>query len=464
MGIDWMDDLLQQAEGTPRFSSFARQLCFAYELWRVDPPDPQPVREQEQTLGSLSTRAAQLRAAFNDSLIALRQSWTGRSAAAYLGPEATAFQGEYDAQPIRPGAGWRMWHALNQITGLLDYNEAAHRQAVDKLRRMRALHDELEADLKRAAGTLAAMLALPGAEPLKGAAEARELVAVSETANEYSQVGQAGVTVEQVAQKIGIGSSLLKSMAAQGTVAGVALLPLALASDAPASTVNPDIAYFSGVEGDQQQLSERALSFQTGDVLPAAAFARPGLSLEACQALIQRYGLSTVQRIANKLQAGDANTRADLDNASTIAGIEQMAQAPTGAGENADASSGAMYEVWWLANHATNTVLAQLATAGKNGKPEEGPDAQLEDGTLIQLRNYTWDQPLLNAVVYPQQIKEQVEITRRSYPGQPIKFVFNGCHGALPQAVLQTFEQLAEDGVTWEYWPPPDSDVCPQRG
>ncbi len=305
------------------------------------------------------------------------------------------------------------------------------------------------------------MILLPEAEPLEDTAEAAEVAEAGETTAEMVKLGQATITLEKVAEETKEGFSLLKVISVVGTIAGIALLPFLLSGDSPANNTNPDIAYPPGIETDQQKLIYRALFFQTGNALLAAMLAKSGLSLEECEALLERYGLLTIERIVSNPNYGGSGTLLDMYRIRNIPGADKVVQDLLSSGDNANGYTGALYELWWLANHTTNVVQAQLPATGKDGNEKKGPDARLEDGTLIQLKNYRWDQAFLNDVIYPQQIKEQFEITRRNYPGQPIKFIFNGCNGTIPQAVLNTLEQLAQDGVTWDYWPPVGSNMCP---
>src|SRR5690242_17903198 len=99
MGLDWIDDILQKAEGIPGLGGFAHDLRFAYEIWRVDPPDPKPVQTQHDTLDTLHTRAVGLRTSFSDALYQLQSNWTGNEASYYFGPQVTAFQIEHDMEP-----------------------------------------------------------------------------------------------------------------------------------------------------------------------------------------------------------------------------------------------------------------------------------------------------------------------------------------------------------------------------
>jgi hypothetical protein len=168
-----------------------------------------------------------------------------------------------------------------------------------------------------------------------------------------------------------------------------------------------------------------------------------------------------MKKLASEPRCGGESTFADMFKARNINGIEQVVQDLANAGNNSQGYSGAIYELWWMANNANTITQVQLPAMGTDGKPKKGPDAQLNDGTLIQLKNYQWNQAFLNNVVYPRQIRDQVEVTQRNYPGKPIKFVFNGCNGALPAAVLKTLNELASQNVSWDYWPPLNSPLCP---
>jgi hypothetical protein len=472
MGTDWIDSLLQKAEGIPVLGGIAHDLRIAYDVWSKEPANPQPVRNQAQNLDDLYNTAAQLRSQFNDSLLTLRQKWTGDAASAYLGPEITAFQVEHDMEPAFQGAGYNMWNHLNLITSLLDYNGTAHHKAADKLDKIQSLHGELNTQFLVAVGALGTAVATEEipvvdifTDVVGGGTAAVEAGDALATAEEIETTVQAVETVEEVAQTTRTASTLMKVVSVvvvTAMIADIALLPFAVSSNVD----NPNgdqsgITYPPGIETDQQKLIYRTLFFEYGDSLLAAYLAKSGLSLEECEALIQQFGLATVKKIANEPRCGGPNTFDDMFKARNIPGIEQVVQDLANAGSNGQGYSGAIYELWWMANNANNIAQVQLPATGVDGKPKKGPDAQLDDGTIVQLKNYQWDKPFLNDVAFPREIRDQVAVTQRNYPGQPIKFVFNGCNGPLPQAVLDTLNELASKNVSWEYWPPLNSSLCP---
>lgn len=167
MGIDWIDDILQKAEGWPLVGGAVHQLRFAYEIWRETPADPGPVNAQGQSLGDLYTTAVGLRDALNESLVALSQTWEGDAATAYLGPTVTAFQVEHDMEPTTTGTGYQLWQNLAGITDLLNYNSGAHNTIGQHLQKIQDLHGTLDFQVKLGAGTLLAMAAtieIPGVD------------------------------------------------------------------------------------------------------------------------------------------------------------------------------------------------------------------------------------------------------------------------------------------------------------
>jgi hypothetical protein len=472
MGTDWIDSLLQKAEGIPVLGGIAHDLRIAYDVWRKDPADPQPVRSQAQNLDDFYTTATQLRSQLNDSLLNLRQKWTGDAALAYLGPEVTAFEVEHDTEPAFQGAGYNLWNHLNLITAILDYNGTAHYKAADKLDKIQSLHGQLNTQFLVAAGALGTAVAteeIPvvdiGTDILGGGTAAVEAGEALETAEEIETVAETVETVEEVEQVTRTASALMKVVSVvvvTAMIADIALLPFAVSPNVSTPTSGqPDIAYPPGIETDQQKFIYRTLFFEYGDSLLAAYLAKTGLSLEDCEALIQQFGLALVKKIADEPRCGGVNTFSDMFKARNIPGIESVVQDLANSGNNGQGYTGAIYELWWMANNVNNIIQVQLPATGVDGKPKKGPDAQLDDGTLVQLKNYQWDKPFLNNVAFPREIRDQVAATQRNYPGKPIKFIFNGCNGPLPQSVLDTLKELASKNVSWDYWPPLNSPLCP---
>ncbi len=84
MDLDCIEDILKALSHIPGIDHYADELRFAYDTWRQLPrdlPDPRPILEQAHTLGDLHARAQQLTGALDESLLTLRQKWTGNRAA-----------------------------------------------------------------------------------------------------------------------------------------------------------------------------------------------------------------------------------------------------------------------------------------------------------------------------------------------------------------------------------------------
>lgn len=233
MGIDWIDDILQKAEGLPVLGGIAHDLRFAYEIWRIDPPDPKPVHNQANTLDNLQSRANTLLSSFNDSLLTLRQNWTGDVADYYFGPQVTAFQIEHDMEPSSTGAGYLLWNRFNQVTALLDYNRAAHQSAHDTLVQIQNLHGDLQSQVYEAAGLLVADVATsatPGLEEfdlLDVPLTIERTDEAVQTAQEVEKVGEAVKDAEEIEKTIQTGitiAQIAKIVGAIGAIVGVALL------------------------------------------------------------------------------------------------------------------------------------------------------------------------------------------------------------------------------------------------
>ncbi len=303
---DWIDDLLQKGEGLPGIGDAIQQLRMVYDIWRNEPANPQPTRDQASNLDDLFHEAQQLRDQFNESLITLRQKWSGNEAQAYLGPQVTAFQIEHDMEPGTTGKGYRLWNLLDQTTALLDYNAAAHHAGGDKLQQIQEMHGELNTDFMFALGTLGTMLAtapFPGVDVITDSAGAAALTAeageAAEDAIQLSRFMKLLKTVEEVAQVTKTYLPLIQMFAkatAIATIATVDLLALAYdlsnASSGDNNTLNPPIVPLPGPDLEQ-------LSREFPDVLPndIAALLEAGFSPDEIRAIL-RAGFTHAQIMA----------------------------------------------------------------------------------------------------------------------------------------------------------------------
>lgn len=465
MGMDWGDSLLYKAEGVPGLGEIAYSLRFAYDIMLKEPASSQPVKVQADNLEAFYQTGMQLRNELYESLLSLQQVWTGDAALDYLGPGGGAFQGACDVGAPVQGAGPTMWNQLDQLTALLDYNGTAHYRAAAKLDNLQELHKTLDEAVRDALLSLAFVLvsqAVPGedvlADIIGGSSLGIDAARALEIAKEIVAVKDALDDLHEVMETIGNLQTLGKLLTISITdamIGNVALLPFALPPDV-STPINgkPNFTYPPGIETDQQEITYQTLFFAYGDPLLAASLARSGLSSEEGEALVQQFGLVLVKQIAARPNADGPNTFADLFKARNIPGIQQVAQDAANGGVNGQGVGEATYELWWMANNANTIIQVQLPATGSNGKPQKGPDALLEDGTLVQLENYQWNQPSLNSEAVFTELLNQVTAMQGTYPGMPIKFIFNGVNGPLPEPVLKMLNELAGQNVSWEYWPP----------
>ncbi len=270
MGLDWIDDLLEKAEGLPGLGGIAHDLRFAYEIMREKPPDPQPVRNQTSALGDLHGRATNLYNVYNEHLLKLRQNWSGEVADYYFGPQVTASQMEHDMEPSTTGAGYQLWNRFSQMTSLLEYNQAAHQSAVGVLEQLVDLSEELESDVYEAAGLLAADVATtatPGLEELDAIdvpITAERVGEAVQTARKVEEVGKLVKDVETVEKTIKTGitiAQLVKVVGTIGAIVGVVLLTFLLSSDSshgPTSALlpPPDTKISTLTDDDVRQLAQ----------------------------------------------------------------------------------------------------------------------------------------------------------------------------------------------------------------
>jgi AraC-like DNA-binding protein len=307
MGLDWIDDLLQKAEGLPVLGGIAHDLRFAYEILRAGSPDPKPVQTQINTLESLHTRAANLLTSFNESLLTLRQSWTGEVADYYFGPQVTAFEIEHDMEPTTTGAGYQLWNRLNQLTATLEYTHAAHQKAYDVLGQLVTLQEELDTDVIESATLLGADVAeaaIPGAEELDLGTVPLTIERTGEavqTAKNVEEVGQAVTDVEEVAQTVQTGitvAQVLKVVGTIGAIVGVALVVLLIPSDSGPSNSLPPLSDKKKIS----QLSDKEFNRMLADL--AREF---GCSQTEIENIINKYGANNLtpkqlERILRMLQ------------------------------------------------------------------------------------------------------------------------------------------------------------------
>jgi len=313
MGLDWIDDILQKAEGLPVLGGIAQKLRFAYEIWRIDPPDPKPVQTQYDTLDKLHTRAVGLRTAFSDALYQLQSKWTGNEASYYFGPQVTAFEIEHDLEPPITGAGYILWNRLNQLTDALDYNRAAHQQAHDTLVQIQNLHGQLQSQVYEAAGLLVADVAeaaIPGAEELDIGTVPLTIERTDEavqTGEEVVQVGKAIKTVDvvmNVAKVVGL------AVLALGAIVGVVLIKIFVFSNngSPKNLVAPPSAPIKTLT--DADIHELSVTY--------------GVDEATIRELMQRYPNLTLEQLIDLLSQWD-KIKAKYPNLVAKAGGEDQA-------------------------------------------------------------------------------------------------------------------------------------------
>lgn len=481
MGLDPIDDAIQQAEGwPPPIGDWARTLRFAWEVWRKEPVNAHVFRRVAQALHDQHHTASGHTQNLSDGISSLLKSWQGdpgTKAYEYLGPALTPAQMEHAGgdEPSAPlGKGWELWHNLSTITSLLEYNTGAHSKAADTYDQIRSLHDDLDFNLKLAAGDLAAMVVtafipigdLVG-EPLEAAGEAvevgrtaegaRAVIEVERIIQEAREAGQAAQLVEKVtevtqeARRVARWAIAARIAMALIAVGGMALAPweVYFSNTAPH---NADKYYPPSIQTEAERQRYDYFFSKYGDMQLAADLTKSGLDGDQADALAKRYGIDVLKRIANDPNLGGAKTLEDLFTLRNMPGIDRVVKSLLeDADTNASGIQGDLYELWQMAANVDRIAEVALPAVGTDGKPKKGPDARLKDGTLVQMKSYTWTGP---AFAYARDIKQQYEVTRANYPGVPIVFWFNGENGPLPAAVLQQLNDLAPFGVTWEYHPP----------
>ncbi len=310
MGRDWFEDLLEKGEHIPGIGGAIEKLRFAYVAWRDEPADPKPVQGQAQTLDDLYTTASQLSKEFNDSLLNLRQKWTGNEASAYLGPELTFAQVEHGVTPASSGLGWEMWKRLGQIKEALDYNGAAHHAAQKKLEKIQSLHGELDTNIKIAGGTLAAMAAtaaIPvvdiGTESIGAAALVGEAAETAAVATEVVEVAETVATVEEVAvavREVTLVQRIVATVVMGAMIADVVLAPFLISNSAAPGTsgaggtesLYPPTAHWT--EADQALLEQLMKEFPDVSEQDIKDLIRAGFTADEIRAIL-RAGFSHAQ-------------------------------------------------------------------------------------------------------------------------------------------------------------------------
>lgn len=299
MGLDWIDDLLQKAEGLPLVGGIAHDLRFAYEIMRVDPPDPKTVQPQIDSLAGHHTKASQLLSAYNDSLLTLRQSWTGDVADYYFGPQVTAFQIEHDMEPSTVGAGYQLWNRFSQVTDVLDYSRAAHQSAHDTLVELVGLQSELETEVTESAVLLAADVEelAPGEEELEALSipiTVERTGKAVETAQKVEKVGEEIKDLAEVEKVLQDGyrvARIAKIVGTIGAIVGVTLLPFLLSSDSSSSPTNslpPPNTKISTLTDDQIQQLARTYGVSEDDIRAIMA-KYPNMTLKQLEMLLSRW-------------------------------------------------------------------------------------------------------------------------------------------------------------------------------
>jgi hypothetical protein len=451
MGLDWIDDILQKAEGLPLLGGIAHDLRYAYEIWRVDPPDPKPVQTQHDTLDSLHNRAATLRTSFNESLYTLQSNWTGNGASYYFGPQPTHFQIEHDLEPPTTGAGYLLWNRLDQITSTLEYNRAAHQQAFTTLTQIVELHGELQSEVYEAAGLLvadAATTAIPGLEELDALDVPITIERVDkavETAQEVEKVAEAVKTVEEVAKDVSTGLQLINIVRAFGALVGIALLTFLLSSDSPAIPKNgpqPPVA-LSQEQQDMLQRLARDYPDLPPDVLEALVTS--GLSEDEIRALLERFGVDAIIGLVRRWGAEIATILKDLYLVRNVPGMERLVNDLITGAQNT--ALGSLYQLFWVVDHLNQ--VARVEDTDTNGN--KAADVILTDGSILDTKTLDWSR--YNKFTLGRQIAEMEAQIRRDqglYPGEHITYVFDSQYGDVPDAVKEALKEL---DVTVKTWP-----------
>ncbi|GEM_PF-2864865 len=331
MGLDWIDDLLQKAEGLPLVGGIAHDLRFAYEIMRVDPPDPKTVQPQIDNLAGYHTKASQLLSAYNDGLLTLRQKWTGDVADFYFGPQVTAFQIEHDMEPSTVGAGYQLWNRFSQLTDVLDYNRAAHQSAHDTLVQLVALQSDLETEVTESAVLLAADVEelVPGEEELEAFSipiTVERTGKAVETAQKIEKVGEEVkdiVEVEGEIRRLDWIVQIAKVVGTIGAIVGVTLLPFILISHTTVTNSLPPLSDKKKIS----QLTDKEFKRMLADL--AREF---GCSQEEIENILNTYGANNLtpkqlERILRMLQIrAQLQALLDLVRNSGLPGADRLAR------------------------------------------------------------------------------------------------------------------------------------------
>jgi len=412
MHMEWIESLLYKAEGVPVLHRIANDLRFIYDIWSKEPASSQPVRIQATILDDFYHAGVQLRSQLSDSFLNLRQNWTGHAAQEYLGPEGTPVQIPDDGSSALQGAGLNLWYHLDLLTALLDYDGAAHYKAAAKLENLQALHETLDEAFMHALEALEITLALeliPGVDALADVIGGSDVVIDTAEALEIAEeIVALKETIEGVDKVKGIIEDantvmqLLKIVVSDAMIGNVALLPLAVppAVFTPTNS-QPNLTYPPGVQSAQQQSTYQTLLLEYGDPQLAACFGESGLSSDACEALIRQFGLELLEQLADNPRCGGAATFAALFRARNSEGILQVAQNLANGGTTGQGYTGALYELWWMANNANNIIQGQLSAGGPAGKPKKSQFAPFGNGILTHFKKRSGKQAGSATVVLP---------------------------------------------------------------
>jgi hypothetical protein len=480
MDLTCIEDILNALSDIPGIGHYVDELRFAYDTWRQLPddlPDPHPILDQVHTLGDLHTRAKQLTGMLNDSLLALRQNWTGNRATMYLGPEPTAFQVEHGTEPGIVGIGYQLWDDLNLLTYLLDYNREAHQQGYDYLNRLSSCEDDLTSQLSKVAIDFGAIVGGPKVP----------LFEVPEILFEGHEIDAAYDTAQQL-------STLLKKFSQPPQIADTIPAPAPTEIPFPRPNPTPDptaspsyvliivgaivvillvalIIYAYNRAHNNNPSKYEMLLEQYGDPVLARYLADAGLTDQQCQELINQFGLLKLQELAKLFQSNgipsDRGYFLNLYQARNVPGIKTVLEDILRSNSQSGLKGG-LFELQWIAAHADEIVQLQLPGKDGKGRIVKGPDAKLNDpaGTLIQLKSFTWGPSYNSANI--KSIISQLATTRRSYPNEPIEFIFDSTGKdaekttkCLPDSVVKRLEAAGiypagtvGATVTWDYWPP----------
>ncbi len=349
---------------------------------------------------------------------------------------------------------------------LLDYNRDAHEQGFGYLNRLSSSQGELTSQLGKVVLNLGAIVEgpkVPIVEVPEVLFESHEIDAAYDTAQQLNNLLQQFSQAPQVAQPIPAPAppqvplpvpdptaSPSYALIIVGAIIVIALLAL--------------LIYAYNRAHNNPSKYEMLLE-QYGDPVLAQYLADAGLTDEQCQELINRFGLLKLQELAEAFQSrGVASTDTyfrNLYQARNLPGIDNLVDDLINSGDNISGFQGSLYELWWIGEHANEISQVQISVTLPTGQTAKGPDALLQDGTVIQLKAYHWGigTDRLNV----QRIIDQVRTARAGGFGtNPIRFEIWSLDGCLSVAAIAQLRAAgiypataAPSGatVTWEYWP-----------